>query len=134
MVLAGTAQHSYYLRTLTDPSKILGIEVEAQISGASLTGDHFVLVSCPTRTVNVSFGEDQMEALVTVRGSRVTTIPQGDGFAVFATDLAGGIYGTVGIPGGTWWGWLTMSQGSTTPGGTVTAVQWGNNIALFIAD
>src|SRR5260370_36779178 len=34
----------------------------------------------------------------------------------------------------TWAAWASVSEGSSTPGGRVTAVPWGNNIALFIAD
>ena len=34
----------------------------------------------------------------------------------------------------TWAGWASVSEGSSTPGGRVAAVPWGNNIALFLAD
>src|ERR1022692_4700266 len=34
----------------------------------------------------------------------------------------------------TWAPWVSVSEGSSTPGGSVTAVPWGNLLALFIAD
>jgi hypothetical protein len=36
--------------------------------------------------------EDEMEALLTVPGSRLTAVPLGGGFALLGTDVAGGIY------------------------------------------
>ena len=34
----------------------------------------------------------------------------------------------------TWAPWVSVSEGSSTPAGSVTAVPWGNLLALFIAD
>jgi len=82
-----------------------------------------------------------METLLTEPGSRVTASSQNPkisvgqaGFTLLSTDLAGGIYANVGYPGTNWWGWGSVSQGSTTPGAPVTAVPWGNQFALFVAD
>jgi pimeloyl-ACP methyl ester carboxylesterase len=82
-----------------------------------------------------------METLLTVPGSRVTASTQSPittvgraGFTLLSTDLAGGIYANVGFPETNWWGWGSVSQGSTTPGAPVTVVPWGNRFALFVAD
>jgi hypothetical protein len=78
-----------------------------------------------------------METLLTVPGSRVTamqhTVGQA-GFTLLSTDLAGGIYATVWSRTTNWWDWGSVSQGSTTPGAPITAVPWGNRLALFVAD
>src|ERR1700693_5994348 len=79
-------------------------------------------------------------------GARVTAVPWGNNIALFIADPNGGIYTALGDPnyeadhvdhGVNFAGfgpWRSVSEGSSTPGGSVTAIPWGNNIALFIAD
>ncbi len=69
-----------------------------------------------------------------MRGSRITAVPRGSGCVLIGTDLAGEVYANTGAPGQTWWGWGSVSQGSTAPGAPVAAVPWDNEIALFLAD
>jgi hypothetical protein len=75
-------------------------------------------------------------------GGPVTAIPWGNNIALFLADPNGGIYTALGDPNyaadhGNFAGfgrWRSVSEGSSTPGARVTAIPWGNNIALFLAD
>jgi hypothetical protein len=78
-------------------------------------------------------------------GAPVMAIPWGNNIALFIADRNGGIYTALGDPnyaadrvdnGINFAGfgpWRSVSEGSSTPGGSVMAIR-GNNIALFIAD
>ena len=75
-------------------------------------------------------------------GGPVTAVPWGNNIALFLADPNGGIYTALGdrnyeADHGNFAGfgpWRSVSEGSSTPGGRVTAIPWGNNIALFLAD
>jgi C1A family cysteine protease len=57
--------------------------------------------------------------------------------ALFLADKAGGVYTAAGSPYTGWGGWESVSQGSTTPGATVSAVELTGQpgrVALFLAD
>ena len=57
--------------------------------------------------------------------------------ALFVADAGGGVYTTAGSPDSGFGPWASVSQGHTTPGGSVTAVPLGNRpgrVALFLAD
>jgi hypothetical protein len=58
-------------------------------------------------------------------------------FAVFLADPAGGVYTTSGNARDGWAPWSSVSEGSTAPGGTVTAlptISPEGHFALFLAD
>ena len=73
-------------------------------------------------------------------------MPWGNNIALFIVDRDGGIYTAWGDPNyaadrvdhgvnfAGFGAWRSVSEGSSTPGGSVMAIPWGNNIALFIAD
>src|SRR6266446_6535979 len=75
-------------------------------------------------------------------GAPVMAIPWGNNIALFLADRNGGIYTALGDPNyaadhGNFAGfgpWRSVSEGSSTPGGPVTAVPWGSGFALFLAD
>src|SRR6516225_9693614 len=76
----------------------------------------------------------------------VMAIPWGNNIALFIADPSGGIYTALGDPNyaadrvdhgvnfAGFGAWRSVSEGRSTPGGWVTAIPWGNNIALFFAD
>src|SRR5260370_27307673 len=78
-------------------------------------------------------------------GGPVTAIPWGNNIALFLADPNGGIYTALGDPNyaadhvdhgvtfAGFGGWRSVSERSSTPGASVTAIPWGNNIALLIA-
>ena len=76
----------------------------------------------------------------TTPGATVTALPLGDQsgrVALFLADPAGGVYTTAGSPDGGWGPWANVSDGQTTPGGSVTAVPLGGQpgrVAVFVAD
>jgi len=72
-------------------------------------------------------------------GAPVTAVPWGNRFALFIADPNGGIYTAAAVPYLTTRGnpcgpWASVSEGKSTPGAPVTAVPWGNRIAVFLAD
>ncbi len=75
----------------------------------------------------------------TTPGAPVTAVPWGEEFALFVADRGGEVFATGGAPPTqrapeSWGPWATVRQGSTTPGARVTAVPWGEEFALFVAD
>src|SRR6185437_7743132 len=70
-------------------------------------------------------------------GSPVTPEPFGNvtlvGSGQFIGGILGGSTGTLKVSG-KFSAWTNVSEGRTTPGGRVTAVPWGQQIAVFVAD
>jgi hypothetical protein len=74
-------------------------------------------------------------------GARVAALLWQHSYHLFVADRNGGIYTAAGYPewdhstGLARFGpWSSVSEGSSTAGGPVTAVPWGNQIAVFLAD
>jgi predicted MPP superfamily phosphohydrolase len=76
----------------------------------------------------------------TAPGSPVTAVElSGDPgrFAVFVADSGGGVYTTSGSAQDGWTSWTSVSEGSTAPGASVTAVELSGQpgrFAVFVAD
>jgi hypothetical protein len=67
-------------------------------------------------------------------GLVVNDLATGSQFVLFVADDHGEVFTNTGAPYEGWSGWVTVSQGSTTPGGHVAAVPWGDSYALFLSD
>jgi hypothetical protein len=77
-------------------------------------------------------------------GSFIASVPYGQGFALFITDPNGGIY-TIGgdpqgfgrwsnVPGIRFFSMGNEPPMNAKPGSPVTAVRYGQGLALFVAD
>jgi hypothetical protein len=81
------------------------------------------------------FGWSSVSEGSTMPGAPITALEisnQPGRLVLFAADRAGGVYAAWGNPWDGWTGWHSVSEGSTTPGGRVTAVEIPDQPGRFV--